>query len=111
MANTYRVIDRQGWERAMHCMVFRDCIEPAFCVIFEADITKYKQKIKQKGLSFTMAMVYAVCQCANQIEAFRYRFVDGRLLVPVSIQAHHSFVDGLHIGQFAEKLQKFFDED
>ncbi len=59
MANTYRVIDRQGWERAMHCMVFRDCIEPAFCVIFEADITKYKQKIKQKGLSFTMAMVYA----------------------------------------------------
>ncbi len=58
-----------------------------------------------------MAMVYAVCQCANQIEAFRYRFVDGRLLMPVSIQAHHSFVDGLHIGQFAEKLQKFFDED
>ena len=48
MANTYRVIDRQGWERAMHCMVFRDCIEPAFCVTFEADITKYKQKIKQK---------------------------------------------------------------
>ncbi len=31
--------------------------------------------------------------------------------MPVSIQAHHSFVDGLHIGQFAEKLQKFFDED
>ena len=208
MANSYKIIDMQGWERAMHCMVFRDCIEPAFCVTFETDITKYKQKIKQKGLSFTMAMVYAVCRCANQVEAFRYRFVDGnvvlfdqidtaftylnqdtglfkvvnvpllddlsayctlaletamsqkeyftgplgndvfqcspmpwitythishtnagrkdnatplfdwgkfyekdgRLFMPVSVQAHHSFVDGLHIGQFAEKLQNFFDE-
>ena len=28
----------------------------------------------------------------------------------VSVQAHHSFVDGLHIGQFVEELQNFFNE-
>lgn len=28
----------------------------------------------------------------------------------VHIQAHHSFVDGIHIGQFVDVLQKFFDE-
>lgn len=208
MANHYKVINEQNWDRATHCMVFRDSVEPAFCVTFEADVTKYKRMIKAQGLSFTMAMVYAVCRCANEIEAFRYRFVDGKvvlynkintaftyldqetelfkvvnvpmvndlkeycelamktaeeqkeyftgplandvfqcspmpwvtyahishtnsgkkdqatplfdwgkyyekdgnLMIPVSVQAHHSFVDGLHVGRFAEKLQGFFDQ-
>lgn len=207
MANHYTVIDEENWDRAMHCTIFRNSVEPAFCVTFEADITKYRQTVKEQGLSFTMAMVYAVCKCANEIEAFRYRFLDGkvvlfdridtaftylnrdtelfkvvnvpfiddlkeycelavetangqreyftgplgndvfqcspmpwvtythishtnsgkkdnatplfdwgkycekdgRTLIPISVQAHHSFVDGLHIGQFAEKLQNFFD--
>lgn len=192
----------------MHCFIFRNSIESAFCVTFEANITNFKRKIKEQGLSFTMAMVYAVCKCANEIEAFRYRFLDGQvvlfdkidtaftylnnetelfkvvtvpfvgnlkeycesalktaqeqkeyftgplgndvfqcspmpwvtythishtnsgkkdqatplfdwgkyyekngeILIPVSVQAHHSFVDGLHIGQFVDKLQNFFDE-
>ena len=208
MANNYQVIDEKTWERAMHCMVFRDSVEPAFCVTFEADITNFKRKVQEQGFSFTMAMVYAVCRCANQIEAFRYRFLDGqvvlfdridtaftylnpgtelfkvvnvplagdikeyvelatkteqeqreyftgplgndvfqcspmpwvtythishtnsgkkdnatplfdwgkyyekegKIVIPISVQAHHSFVDGLHVGQFAEQLQKFFDE-
>lgn len=207
MANSYKVIDEKNWERAMHCMVFRNSIEPAFCVTFEADMTNFKRKIKEQNLSFTLAMVYAVCKCANQIEAFRYRFLDGqvvlfdridtaftylnpqselfkvvnvpmiddlndyvklavktaqeqkeyftgplgndvfqcspmpwvtythishtnsgkkdnatplfdwgkyyekegRLMMPISVQAHHSFVDGLHIGRFVEQLQTFFD--
>lgn len=35
---------------------------------------------------------------------------DGRIIITVSIQAHHSFVDGIHIGQFVDKLQNFFNE-
>lgn len=208
MSNYFKVIDEKTWDRAMHCMVFRNSIEPAFCVTFEADITNFKSKIKEQGLSFTMAMVFAVCKCANEIEAFRYRFLDGqivlfdkvdtaftylnketelfkvvnvpfvdtineycktalqtaqdqkeyftgplgndvfqcspmpwvtythishtnsgkkdnatplfdwgkyyekngKIILPISVQVHHSFVDGLHIGQFVDKLQAFFDE-
>ena len=208
MSNQYKVIDEKNWARAMHCMVFRNSVEPAFCVTFEADITGFKRMVKAQGLSFTLAMVYAVCRCANKIEAFRYRFADGqivlydridtaftylnkdtelfkvvnvpmvddlreycelaaktaseqkeyftgplgndvfqcspmpwvtythishtnsgkkenatplfewgkyyekdgKIMIPVSVQAHHSFVDGLHIGQFAEELQKYFNE-
>ena len=65
----------------MHCMVFRNSIEPAFCVTFEADITNYQRKVKEQGLSFTLAMVHAVCKCANKIEAFRYRFLDGQVVL------------------------------
>ena len=208
MANSYQIVDVKTWERATHCMVFRNSVEPAFCVTFEADITNFRQKVKSEGISFTLAMVYAVCKCANEIEALRYRFLDGkivlyekidtaftylnkktglfkvvnvpfmndfsdyvklaaktaeeqkeyftgplgndvfqcspmpwvkythishtnsgkkdnatplfdwgkyyekdgRVVIPVSVQAHHSFVDGIHIGQFVDMLQKYFDE-
>ena len=205
--NPYQVINEKTWDRAMHCAVFRNSVEPAFCVSFEADVTRFRRMVRDKGLSFTMAMVYAVCKCANEIEAFRYRFVDGQVvlfdridtaftylekgaelfkvvnvpfvddlekycalalktaqeqepyftgplgndvfqcspmpwvtythishtnsgkkdnatplfdwgkyyekdgnvMIPISVQAHHSFVDGLHVGRFVEKLQNYFD--
>ncbi|MDE7209834.1 MAG: chloramphenicol acetyltransferase [Lachnospiraceae bacterium] len=207
MANHYQIIDEAKWARAMHCQIFRNSIEPAFCVTFETDITNFKKKTKEQGLSFTLAMVYAVCKSANEVEAFRYRFLDGKVVLfdridtaftylnpetelfkvvhvpmledirdyvelaektareqkeyfteplgndvfqcspmpwvtythishtnsgkkenatplfdwgkyyekegkfymPVSVQAHHSFVDGLHVGCFVEKLQRFLE--
>ena len=204
----YTIIDESKWERAMHCMIFRNCAEPMYCVTFEVDVTNFLNKVKKKGLSFTLAIVYAVCKCGNDIEEFKYRFLDGkvvlydkidtsftylnketelfkvvvvpmidgleeyvrlaqktaieqheyftaspannifqcsaipwvtythishtisgnkesasplfdwgkyyekdeRFLMPMSVQAHHSFVDGIHIGKFADRLQKFLDE-
>ncbi len=50
--NTYQVIDEKNWERAMHCMVFRESVEPAFCVTFEVDITNFRRKVKTQDLSF-----------------------------------------------------------
>ncbi len=207
MENNYKVIDEAKWERAMHCMIFRNSVEPAFCVTFEVDVTNFLKKVHEKGYSFTIAFVYAVCKCANEIEAFRFRFLDekvvlfeqcdtaftylnqetelfkvvnvpmkenldeyvpyatkiakeqteyftgplgndvfqcspmpwiqythishtnagkrdnatplfdwgkytnkdGRIVMPVSVQAHHSFVDGIHVGKFAEKLQNYLE--
>ena len=208
MANTYKVIDEQTWERAMYCMIFRNSVEPAFCVTFDADITNFLQQIRKQNFSFTLAFVYAVSKCANEIEAFRYRFLDGKvvlfdhidtaftylnqdkelfkvvnvplwgsireyvetaertareqkeyftgplgndvvqcspmpwiaythishtnsgkkdnatplfdwgkyyekdgkIVMPVSVQAHHSFVDGIHVGRFAERLRKYMEK-
>lgn len=208
MSNAYKVVDEKNWKRAMHCMVFRNSIEPAFCVTFELDITNFLQKVRKERYSFTMALVYVVSKCANEIEEFRYRFVDGQVVLfekidtaftyldeetelfkvvnvpmmdtmeeyvslaskmakeqkeyftgplgndvfqfspmpwvsythishtnsgkkdnatplfdwgkyfnrdgkvflPFSVQAHHSFVDGLHIGKLAEKIQRYLDQ-
>ena len=191
----------------MHCMIFRNSVEPAFCMTFEVDITKFLKLVKEQEYSFTLAMVYAVCKCANEIEEFRYRFLDGnvilydkidtaftylnketelfkvvnvpmkdtldeymkvatkiaeeqkeyftgplgndvfqcspmpwvaythvshtnfgkkdnatplfdwgkyqeregRIIMPVSVQAHHSFVDGIHIGKFVDELQRYMN--
>ena len=51
MANKYKVIDEKTWNRAMHCMIFRNSVEPAFCVTFEADITRFKRVVKEQGRS------------------------------------------------------------
>ena len=39
MANSYQIIDEKTWERAMHCMVFRNSVEPAFCVTFGVELS------------------------------------------------------------------------
>ncbi|MNC81618.1 Chloramphenicol acetyltransferase [compost metagenome] len=35
----------------------------------------------------------------------KYVEKDGRVLMPFSIQVHHSFVDGFYVGKLVEKLQ------
>lgn len=201
-------IDVSTWERAMHCEIFKNSVQPQYCVTFDIDVTNFLSKIRKRGYSFTFSFVYAVTKCANEIEAFRCRFVDGRPAVfetintsftylkkntelfkvvnvpmqdniedyvalakkteenqtayftgpmendiyqfspfpwvsythishtesgkkynatplfdwgkfyekdgktymPFSVQVHHSFVDGIHIGRLADKLQRYLDD-
>ena len=202
-----KYIDVSTWKRAMHCEVFRNSIVPQYCVTFDVDITNFLSEIKKRRFSFTFSFVYAVTKCANEIEEFRCRFVegkpaifetintsftyldettelfkvvnvpmqetiedyvalakkteknqtdyfispmandiyqfspfpwvsythishtesgkkdnatplfdwgkfyekDGKIYLPFSVQVHHSFVDGVHIGKLAEKLQGYLD--
>lgn len=202
-----KFIDLSVWERTMHYEIFRNSVQPQYCVTYDVDITNFLEKIKKRGYSFTFSFVYAVTKCANEIEAFRCRFVDGKpavfktintsftylnkdtelfkvvnvpmqdsieeyvelaketeenqtayftgpmgndiyqfssfpwvsfthishthsgkkdnatplfdwgkfyerdgkVLMPFSVQVHHSFVDGVHIGKLADKLQKYLD--
>lgn len=93
MSNSYKVIDEKNWKRAMHCMVFRNSVEPAYCVTFDLDITNFLNKIKKEKLSFTMAMTYVVSKCANEIEEFRYRFLDGKVVLFDKIDTSFTYVD------------------
>lgn len=34
---------------------------------------------------------------------------DGKMLMPFSVEVHHSFVDGVHLGKLAKKLQEYLD--
>jgi len=81
MGNLFTLIDESSWKRAIHCAVFRNHVEPAFCVTTELDITKFREKLRARGLPFTFSMIFAVTKCANAIEEFRYRFVDGKVVL------------------------------
>ena len=203
----YHIMDMATWKRAGHCRLFRHALEPQYCISFELDISHFLPFVRGRGYSFTLALIYAVTRCANLVEEFRYRFVngevvlfdqihtsftwldretelfkfvradmkddmaeyvqdagekaraqkeyftgppdddvflfspmqwisyahishtisgrkdcanplfdwgkyhvrEGRTLLPFSVQVHHSFVDGIHLGKLADGLQRFLD--
>lgn len=39
----------------------------------------------------------------------KYVEQDGKIWMPFSAQAHHSFVDGIHMGKLAKHLQDYMD--
>jgi len=208
MNEKYCIIDKKNWKRSIHCEVFRNSALPQYCVTVELDVSNFCRKVKEKSWSFSFAFIYAVTKCANEIEEFRYRFIegnvvlykrintaftymdeeaelfkvvnvemqdyiddyikialetaknqseyftgplgndvyqfsampwvtythishtfngnkenatplfdwgkyynkDGKIVMPFSIQVHHSFVDGVHIGKLVEKLQRYLND-
>lgn len=93
MENQYQLIDETNWKRAQHCQVFRNCIEPCYCVTFELDITNFLKNIQEKNLSFTLSLVFLVSKCANEIEEFRYRFLDGHIVLYRKINTAFTWLD------------------
>ena len=77
----------------MHYQIFRDSVQPQYCVTFNLDITHFLAKIKERGFSFTFSFVYAVTKCANEIEAFRCRFVDGKPAVFETIHTSFTYLN------------------
>lgn len=86
-------IDLATWDRAMHYQVFRNSAQPQYCVTFDVDVTNFLAKTKKRGYSFTFSFVFAVTECANQIEAFRCRFVDGKPVIFETINTSFTYLN------------------
>lgn len=93
MENKYKVIDEEDWKRAMHCKIFRNNVEPSYCITFELEITNFIEKIKEKGDSFTMSLVFLSSKCANSIEEFKYRFLEGKIVLYEKINTSFTYLD------------------
>ncbi|MDD3894607.1 MAG: CatA-like O-acetyltransferase [Syntrophomonadaceae bacterium] len=93
MAGSYKIIDVTDWKRAVHCQIFRNSIEPAYCVTFELDITNFMNKVRAMKYPFSMALIFAVSECANGIEEFRYRFVDGQIVLYDRIDTAFTYIN------------------
>jgi chloramphenicol O-acetyltransferase type B len=201
------MIDMETWKRRIHCQIFRNAVQPHYDVTVELDVTSFYKAVKEHSWPFSLAFIYAVTKCANEIEEFRYRFLgesvvlydaidtsftymekedelfkvvnvpiqeniedylvtakkiiseqkdyftgpieqdvyqfsalpwlaythvshtdsgnnkkanpmfdwgkfrekNGRFMMPFSIEVHHSFVDGYHVGKLVDSLQNFID--
>lgn len=81
MENNIIAVDLDTWKRAAHYLEYKKAENPKFALGFELDITRFIERIKEKKLSFYYSLVYAVTRCANEIEEFRYRIKDGRVVL------------------------------
>ena len=86
-------IDVSTWERAMHYEVFRNSVQPQYCVTFDVDVTNFLSYVKKRNDSFTFSFVYAVTKCANEIQPFRCRFVDGKPAIFETIHTSFTYLN------------------
>jgi chloramphenicol O-acetyltransferase type A len=68
-----RVIDMQTWSRREHFHKFHAFDQPHFGLCAPVDLTAFYPAFKQRGVSFTVAIVYVLARAANAIPEFRYR--------------------------------------
>ncbi len=91
--SNYLLVDETKWERALHCNIFKNFSNPLYGVTVELDVTKFINKIRKLETSFTFAMIFVTARCANEIEAFRYRFLDGRVVLYDQINTVFTYLD------------------
>jgi chloramphenicol O-acetyltransferase type A len=75
-------IDLDTWPRRELFEFYRDFDKPFFNVCTRLDVTNLLQEItKHPGVSVALTYHYFALKAANEIEQFRYRLRDGRVLV------------------------------
>ena len=75
-----RQIDMQTWPRREHFKVFNAFDYPHFSMCANVDLTAFYPYVKQRGISFTVAIVYVLARSANAIPEFRYRIRAGKVV-------------------------------
>ena len=60
--------------------------------------------------SFSHARNFGELDSVPKIAFGKFLNVDGRTLLPISVEVHHALMDGLHVGRFLDRMQELFDE-
>jgi len=68
-----RKIEMQTWPRREHFKLFSAFDHPHAGMCANVDLTTFYPVVKQRGFSFTVALVYVLARAANAIPEFRYR--------------------------------------
>jgi len=91
--NNYTILNMDKWKRKIHCDVFRNFLIPHYCVSFELNISSFHKYIKNNNLSFSFSLIYLVTKCATEIEEFRYRFLDGNVVLFDKINTSFTYLN------------------
>jgi chloramphenicol O-acetyltransferase type A len=68
-----RQIDFETWPRREHFELFSNFNHPHFNMCANVDLSVFYPFVKQRGISFTIAIIYIIARAANDIPEFRYR--------------------------------------
>lgn len=93
MSSHYKIIDMETWKRKDYCLIYRKAVQPQYCVSFELDVTHFHKRVKERDWPFTFAFIFAVTKCANEIEEFRYRFLEGQVVLYDSADTSFTYLD------------------
>jgi chloramphenicol O-acetyltransferase type A len=77
---SFRVINLRDWPRAEHFYFFRSYKDPFFNLTANVDVTRLVAYCRDKGQSFFLSYMYYATACVNEIQEFRLRLLDGKLV-------------------------------
>ncbi len=73
-------IDLDTWTRREQFRVYSAFDHPHFGLCANVDLTAFRPFVKQRGFSFTLAIVYMLARAANAIPEFRCRLRPGEVV-------------------------------
>lgn len=68
-----RIVDMETWSRRQHFDFYNAFDHPHLGMCANVDLTAFQPVVKQRGISFTVAIMYVLSRVANAIPAFRRR--------------------------------------
>jgi chloramphenicol O-acetyltransferase type A len=86
-------IDINNWNRKEHFEFFYRMDYPQFNVCMNIDVTRLVAFCKEEKLSFYYAMIHAATKAANEIENFKYRIRDGKVVLHDTIHSSFTQID------------------
>lgn len=66
-------VDLRTWRRRQHFELFNSFDHPHFNICANLELTAFHQRVRNRGVSFTVAFVYVIARAANAIPEFRLR--------------------------------------
>lgn len=91
--NVEKKIDLSSWKRKEHFDFFSAVDIPQYTLSFEIDVTHFYKFVKENGISFMCAMVYAVTQAAINTEAFCYRIRGNEVVLHSELIPSFTYMD------------------
>jgi len=80
-------LDIDAWERKQHFEFFNTFADPYFAVTSALDVTSSYAFAKKNSLSFFAVYLHACMTAVNQVENFKYRIEEDRVVVHDTIHA------------------------
>jgi len=101
-------LDIANWNRKTHFEFFSKFDEPFFGITVNVDCTKAYETAKQKGISFFIYYLHKTLAAINAVENFRYRIIDGEVIVYDTINASPTIMR--EDTTFGFSLVEYFDD-
>ncbi len=76
-----RQIDMKSWSRLKHFELYNTFDQPHFNMCANVDVKACYSYAKERGISFSIVIVYFISRAANAIPEFRYRIRPGNVVV------------------------------
>ena len=77
----FHFLDMENWNRKSHFEFFCSMEEPFFGIVADLDCTKAYEFCKENNYSFFAFYLHKILTAINEIENFKYRVKDGKVIV------------------------------